>query len=412
VGKQSAPDAGAPIRVAHLTSAHPRHDVRIFLKECRSLAAAGFEVFLIVADGRGSALEDGVHIIDVGRGTRGRAGRALLTAARVFAAARRLRVDICHFHDPELIPWGMLLRLAGAKVVYDAHEDLPRDILTKHYLPFPAVVLRVLSSVVARCELLGIRGVDAVVAATPEILQRLRRASSLSSGVYNFPLNEELLQTGSWDGRELQACYIGGISLNRGARQLAAAAAHCRTRIVLAGPLWDGLTAEAAASLPGWSRLSYRGVISRAEVAGLMGRSRVGLVTFLPVVNHINALPNKLFEYMSAGIPVVASDFPMWREIVTSTGSGLCVDPTDPAAIAAAVDRLAEDTEFAAACGRNGARAVAEEFNWSTQAHKLLELYRDLQPQRKQFLQCDSTSPVRPQTPAGDPASTESRVKR
>ena len=75
----------------------------------------------------------------------------------------------------------------------------------------------------------------------------------------------------------------------------------------------------------------------------------------------------------------MASDFPLWREIVEATGSGLCVNPADPAAIAAAIDRLAGDTDFGEACGRNGARAVAGEFNWSAQAQKLLDLYRTLQ---------------------------------
>jgi glycosyltransferase involved in cell wall biosynthesis len=165
---------------------------------------------------------------------------------------------------------------------------------------------------------------------------------------------------------------------------MAAAARLCRTRIVLAGPLWDGLRAEQAAALPGWEHVSYRGVMSRDQVADVMAHSRVGIVTFLPVVNHVNALPNKLFEYMSAGLPVVASDFPLWRQIVTETGSGLCVDPCDPVAIARAVDRLAEDAEFGAACGRNGAQAVAGEFKWSTQASKLVSLYQRLQQQREQ----------------------------
>jgi len=372
------------VRVAHLTSAHSRNDVRIFLKECRSLAAAGFEVFLIVADGQGPALLDGVHIIDVGAKSGGRTNRALLTAARVFAAARQLRADIYHFHDPELLPWGLLLRFSGATVVYDAHEHVPHDILTKHYLPLPAAMLRPLSFIVGRCERLAARGMNAVVAATPEILERFSKLPALSAGIYNFPLTEELLQSGSWDSRPLQACYIGGISVNRGVREVVAAAARCRTRIVLAGPLWDGLTAEQAHALAGWEHVSYLGVIARQQVADLMGRSRVGIVTFLPVINHVQALPNKLFEYMSAGIPVVASNFPLWRQIVTETGSGLCVDPRDPDAIAAAIDRLTGDAPFGAACGRNGARAVAGEFNWSTQASRLVRLYQNLQQQREQ----------------------------
>jgi glycosyltransferase involved in cell wall biosynthesis len=350
----------------HFTSVHPRNDIRVFLKECRSLATAGFEVFLVVADGRGSAVVDGVHIIDAGARSGGRLGRAVMTTARVYAAARRLRADIYHFHDPELLPWGLLLRLSGACVVYDTHEHLPEDILTKHYLPLS--LRRVLSVVAGRGELLAARGLSAVVAAYPHIESRFRRLSVPSLSVCNYPLPEELQGSATWQQRRLQACYIGGISVNRGVRELAAAAALCRTHLVLAGPLWDRLTLAQARDLPGWDRLTYRGVIARTEVAEVMGCSRVGIVTFLPTVSHVNAHPNKLFEYMSAGIPVVASDFPLWREIVAATGSGLCVDPRDPAAIAAAIDRLAEDLEFGAECGRKGARAVAGEF-----AHSRLE---------------------------------------
>jgi glycosyltransferase involved in cell wall biosynthesis len=371
-----------PVRVAHLTSVHPRSDVRIFLKECRTLAAAGFDVSLIVADGQGPAVVDGVRIVDVGPRSGGRAGRAVLTAARVFAAARRLQADIYHFHDPELLPWGLLLRFSGARVVYDAHEHLPDNILSKHYLS--DALRRPVSLIAGRCELLAVRGLSATVAATPYILQRLRRVRTLSAGVYNFPLESELSATASWNSREAQACYVGGISVNRGVREMLAAAERCQTRIVLAGPLWDGLTLQQAASMPGWSRVDYRGVLPRDQVAGLLRRSRVGIVTLLPTPAHINALPIKMFEYMAAGVAVVASDFPLWREIVGGTDSGLCVDPSDPAAIAAAVDRLASDAEVGARCGGNGARAVAGEFNWSTQARKLLELYQQMQRHRGQ----------------------------
>ena len=125
-------------------------------------------------------------------------------------------------------------------------------------------------------------------------------------------------------------------------------------------------------------------IAGELSALGSLGRSRVGLVTLLPTPAHLKTLPIKMFEYMSAGVPIVASDFPLWREIVVGTGSGLCVDPTDPAAIAAAVDRLAEDAELGVACRRNGVRAVAGEFNWSAQARNLLKLYEHLQRQRKE----------------------------
>src|SRR5207247_1450331 len=118
-------------------------------------------------------------------------------------AARRLRADIYHFHDPELLPLGLLLRFSRARVVYDAHEHLADNILSKHYVP--DALRGPVSLIVGRCELFAARGLNAIVAATPYILQRFQKVPTLSAGVYNFPLAEEMSATGSWDSREMQA---------------------------------------------------------------------------------------------------------------------------------------------------------------------------------------------------------------
>lgn len=319
---------------------------------------------------------DGVQVVDAGRRSGRRLGRAISGAARVFQAARRLRADIYHIHDPELIPWALLLRAAGAKVVYDAHEHVPEDILAKHYLP--PLLVKPLSRVLGAFEMGAARRMSAVVAATPHIAERFRGSCAAVEGVYNFPLADELAPTAPWESRDRQACYIGGVSVNRGIREIARAAELCRSKIVVAGPLWDGLDTRQAGEMPGWQRVHYMGQIPRGRVAEVMARSRVGVVTFLPIESHCNALPNKLFEYMSAGIPVVASNFLLWREIVDETGSGLCVDPSDPEAIAEAIDRLAEDQRLARECGENGMMAVSKKYNWATQACKLAQLYRRL----------------------------------
>jgi glycosyltransferase involved in cell wall biosynthesis len=116
----------------------------------------------------------------------------------------------------------------------------------------------------------------------------------------------------------------------------------------------------------------------RAALASLLNQARVGLVLFQPERDHVEAMPNKLFEYLAAGLPVVASDFPLWRGLVADTGCGLVVDPRDPAAIAAAVRYLLEHPAEAEAMGRRGHEAVRQRFNWEREAGKLLSLYREL----------------------------------
>jgi glycosyltransferase involved in cell wall biosynthesis len=373
VDKRRDPPENRPLRIAHLTSAHSRNDVRVFLKECRSLAKLGHEVTLVVIDGRGSSSVDGVRVVDAGRRAGHRLGRIISGAARVFIAARRLRADVYHIHDPELIPWGLLLRAEGARVIYDAHEHVPEDILSKHYLP--AQLVKPLASVLGAFELGAAKRMSGVIAATPHIADRFRAHCATVEGIYNFPLTDELARAAPWEARARQACYVGGVSLNRGIREVAQAARLCRAKVVVAGPLWDGLDSLKVEEIPGWSNLCYVGQLPREKVADVMAQSRVGVVTFLAIQSHRNALPNKLFEYMSAGIPVVASNFPLWREIVDETGSGLCVDPSDPEAIAAAIDELVENETLARQCSANGIQAVAEKFNWSTQERKLSRLY-------------------------------------
>jgi glycosyltransferase involved in cell wall biosynthesis len=370
------PSHAPSMKVVHMTSVHARNDVRILLKECASLQSAGHDVRLLVADGQGDGTASSVRIIDVGLRSRRRLARASLTGWRMYRAARRQRADVYHLHDPELLPWAVLLRMAGYRVVYDAHEHLADDILAKPYLS--AWMMRMLVATAAPGELFMARRMSAVVAATPAILKRFSERARISVGVYNFPLEHELTRGGAWSYRKPQACYVGGVSVSRGVRELIMAAQFARTRIVIAGPLWDGLTEQTLSSVPGWNKVSYVGSLGRQVVGELMASSRVGLVTFLPTRSHVDSMPNKLFEYMSAGIPVVASNFPLWQSVVDRTGSGLCIDPTDPQAIAEAIDRLAEDDEFAARCGRNGMRAVTETYNWNGQAAKLIALYGQL----------------------------------
>jgi glycosyltransferase involved in cell wall biosynthesis len=149
-------------------------------------------------------------------------------------------------------------------------------------------------------------------------------------------------------------------------------------RLILCGAFEDVAFEAELRAEPGWAQVDYRGLVGRDEVREVLARCRAGLVTLLPMPSYIDSLPIKMFEYMSAELPVIASDFPLWREIVETNRCGLCVDPGEPAAIAAAIRTLVDDPAQVAAFGRAGRAAVLATYNWPQAERALLALYRDL----------------------------------
>ncbi|MDF0605979.1 glycosyltransferase family 4 protein [Neisseriaceae bacterium TC5R-5] len=362
------------MKIAHLSSAHPRHDIRIFVKECITLVNAGHDVTLIVADGLGTEMNHGVRIQDVGAKTGGRLARMTGTVKRVYAAALKLQPDIVHFHDPELIPAALRLQQAGIRVIYDVHEDVPRQILNKHWLP--AATRPLVSRTIESLENWAARRFDAVVAATPYIRKRFQHLGANAIDVCNYPILEELLRDTPWQQRRNELCYLGGISRIRGIEPIVQALPHTDTRLNLAGPWSESDLRSSLQSQPGWNRVNDLGILDRVGVAEVLARSKIGLVTLFPTPSYVEALPIKLFEYMAAGLPVIASDFPLWRQIVEEAACGLLVDPQDPSALANAVNQLMADENSMQAMGAAGQQAVLQRYSWAAEADKLLALYQ------------------------------------
>jgi len=373
----------APRRpVVHLTTVHPRDDIRIFRKECVSLAQAGYEVVQVVGDGLGDAMVQGVRIVDIGPRPAGRLARMRQQPAKALAAVRALQPAMVHLHDPELLPLGAKLAREGLTVVYDAHEDVPRQLLTKQWIP--AWARRPLSAAFEVYENHRVRQLAAVVGATPHITQRFAAVARRSVNVSNFPFLDELAPEPSVPGttaREHAVCYVGGIFLTRGAFSMVRALTHLPgVRLLLCGRFEDAATEAALRAEPGWAQVDYLGVLGREGVRDVMARSRAGLVTLLPLPSYLDSLPIKMFEYMSASLPVIASDFPLWRDIVQRHACGLCVDPADPAAIAQAIRQVLDDPAAAQAMGRAGREAVHAHYHWPRAEAELLALYRSLLP--------------------------------
>nr|VFJ46290.1 MAG: Glycosyltransferase involved in cell wall bisynthesis [Candidatus Kentron sp. FM]VFJ49582.1 MAG: Glycosyltransferase involved in cell wall bisynthesis [Candidatus Kentron sp. FM]VFK07272.1 MAG: Glycosyltransferase involved in cell wall bisynthesis [Candidatus Kentron sp. FM] len=368
-----------------ITLGHKRFDSRIWVKEIASLTAAGIQVRYIVADGAGNETKSGVEIRDLGPWFLG--GYGILSRIRqglgLMQRGGFRRGDIVHFHDPIFLPFAFLLRLRGCRIIYDVHEDYPRDVLN---FPFPMALRRIASWLLSFLEWCAGKLFYAIVTVTPTIVARFPAAKTVL--VRNFPVMEELQVPDAtpYSSRPLNIVYIGFIARIRGICEMLEAVAlvneHHSIRLTLAGYA-EGfspttLLQQELASLPGWKYTDVLGFLDRAAVANVLANARIGLVVLHPIKTYPDAYPIKLFEYMSAGIPVIASDFPLWREIVVGNDCGLCVDPMRPEAIAEAIDFLITHPEEAQRMGENGRLAVEEKYSWAGEEPKLLALYSRL----------------------------------
>lgn len=363
------------MKICHVSTVHPAMDIRIFHKECRALVRAGYEVALVARHDKSETV-GGVHIIPIPQ-AKNKISRMIMMAFSAFQIALRQHAVIYHLHDPELVPYALIMKWLGKKVIYDSHEDWPRNIMNKDTIP--RALRRAVSWLFGNLEDFAARRFDAVIAATHVITDRFLKLGCSTVEIRNYPMLNELQNAEvHWSDRDRAICYIGRIDRIRGALTMMEAIERVDVKLILAGEFTPPGLRDTMLAAPGGSKINYLGIINRDEVARALSRSRAGLVILHPVSNYLESLPIKLFEYMSAGIPAIASDFPLWRGIVEGNQCGICVDPMNPDDIANAIQWIIEHPVEAEKMGNCGRKAVETKYNWEQEKQKLIKLYRSI----------------------------------
>jgi glycosyltransferase involved in cell wall biosynthesis len=370
-------------KICILSSAHSVFDDRIFHKEAKTLASAGYDVTLIAHHDKEEII-DGIKIIPLPK-PKNRWERFLKLDYLTYKKALQQKADVYHFHDPELLPWILKLKKkTEAKIIYDVHEHYPNAILDKHWIP--KLLRKLMSKLFAIIEQILVPVLDFVIYTTPIVGERYKKMKVPTESIENYPL----LNTPHLFKKNPQKkiiIYFGGMTKIRGICELLRAFSVVNKKRVnlglyLIGDIkpkdFEKEIRDLIIQLNTKDNIKIIPEISYEEKEKYLSRASIGIVTYLPFANNMSCLPNKLFEYMLTGLPVITSDFLLYKKIVEKNNCGICVNPQSPEEIAITIEFLIKNPKKAKKMGENGKKAVLEKYNWEKESKKLLEVYEKL----------------------------------
>ncbi len=369
-------------KICVVTTVHHAYDGRIYHKQCKSLKKAGYKVTLLAPKPDKRIENDGINLVPIEKPKQ--EWKRFLHTFSVFKLAKQTNADLYHFHDPELLPVGVLLRLFTRKpVIFDVHEHYPNAIMSKKYLKkWLKNPVRIAYEIV---EKISIPMLSGVIYTTEEVGERYK--NYISCKIENYPLPEMFPTTGRANKKDEYLLYLGGITAIRGIEELIDGFAHAaklkpEAKLLFVGSFesnsFKEKIYEKIKMLGLKDKIEFKGKVPYQEIEKYLSEATIGIIPYLPVPNHLVCLPNKLFEYMAAGVAVIASDFPHYRKVVESSNSGLLINPERPQSISKAMLLLLDNSSLVKEMGENGKNAFLDTYNWKSEEEKLFSFYQKL----------------------------------
>jgi len=370
-------------RICQISTVHPPIDVRIFYRECSSLVEAGYEVNLVIPCEQ-SCTKNGVHLHTIPR-VKNRILRMLFMPWVAMNKALKTKSSIYHYHDPELLLMGFVLRwVFGKKVVFDIHESVPRQILGKEYIPkFARKAFSIIYMIFERVLTIG----QNVIVANFKSVEELWKVPYL---VQNYPLLDEELMAGVEEEKPRAKVpllvFVGVLSKDRGADacvelagKLAERGHDFRMKFIGRNHnnCVERLTARVA-ELNLQDKIVFRGLLKWPQAMRETAEGTIGLCLLLPVPNNLILLSTKIIEYMMLGVPVLTSNFDTWQPYVEGEGTGMMADPMNIEEVADVCEQMLSDPDELAAMRKRGIEAVRTKYNWNTEFGVLCQCYEDL----------------------------------
>lgn len=365
--------------IIQLTTVHPRTDTRIRYKQATTLAELYPErVALYVQDGLGDETDpSGLQVVDTGPKCKSRIKRFLLGTWRMYRAVHAAKPKVAHFHDPELIAVGLLLQVSGIKVIYDIHEDVPKQILSKYYIK-PAWLRPMLASCVAALERFAVNRFSMAMPAVQSIADRFPENKTCI--IRNVPKLELLLAHTDQEKPtdRFIVNYAGSLTQARGIADLVEAMDLLPDgfELHLLGSWNPQSMLEDCQKHPGWRRCTYFGRVPHSEVGAYLQRSHLGVQMMHDIANYRGGLATKVFEYLALGIPTLMSDTAHRRASYGDLTE--YAKPADPRAIADAILKIRDNYSLYLQKVADQQSHIMESYSWSTESSKLENVYNRL----------------------------------
>jgi len=373
------------LRVAHVTSIHSDFNSRIW-KYATSLVDTGCEVHLVcpwnVAEGVGAA---GVYFHPFKR-VEARAQRPFLIPVRLLRRLLPLlrHVDLVHFHDIDILPW-MAMLSRRIPIVYDIHENYPEEMLVREWIPRPIRVF--LYHVVHWTERWLAGMIGNVVLVVPAQESRFTGGGLRQIAVRNYAAETDFagICTDEYLTRPDCVIFTGGNYEENGSLLLLEIASRLKAlrpevrflvRDLFANPRFRRTFLEIRQNKGLEEYVELFKDVPPPEMKDLLNQATIGISPNLRVRKQEMALPQKLFEYMAAGLPIVCSDLPYVKDILTKHQVGLLAQPEDPESFVRAIIQLVDDRTFGCEMGVRGREAFVCSYAWKSQIPPLLHFYR------------------------------------
>tara|TARA_B110000003_G_scaffold272232_1_gene307725 strand:+ start:362 stop:1471 length:1110 start_codon:yes stop_codon:yes gene_type:complete len=363
------------VKICYFTS-KKSSDTRVFEKECSSLVNAGYEVYLVSPNAK-DEIKNGVHIVGFPYRPKGFLRRNFCLPKLLFKKALSINADIYHFNDPSCLHYGAKLKREGKKVIFDSFEDHPLLIFEKTKIP--KKLLYIISKMYTAYEYYYCRKFNALISCYHWTQERFQKACKINQLVFNFPILKPSITKFEYDTKP-SLCYAGLFSEMWKIENIVRSLSDLGDiQFNLAGHGDEGYI-DKLRNLKGWEKVNYMGSVEREKVPSLIyKKSRIGMVLldYIPLCkgNVGNLSNNKFFEYMMAGLPIICTDFSLWKEIVEPNKCGICINPNDIDEIVSAIKYLVNNPDLAKKMGENGRKIVEQKYNWKSEEKKLIDLY-------------------------------------